>query len=161
MKVHDVMTPRPTCCTPDTSVVRAARLMADLDCGSLPVVGDLASRTPVGLITDRDIVIRAVARARNPAELIVHDCMTRPAITITAETRLDECVKLLELHQIRRVIVVDHGGHVVGIVAQADIATHASRRTTGELVRGVSESDHPRQEAHGALAHGLREPHEA
>jgi CBS domain-containing protein len=132
------MTRDPLCCTPDTSVAEAARMMTEHDVGALPVVGDLAARMPLGMITDRDIVTRTIAVGRDPMGLTVRDCMTAPAETITEATKLHECVRLLETDQIRRVIVVDANGACSGIVAQADIALHASRRETGDLVREVS-----------------------
>jgi len=139
MRVRDVMTKNPACCTPDTPLGIVARMMVECDCGAIPVVGGLSARMPLGIITDRDIVTRAIARGRDPMGLTARDCMTSPAITIVAEARLQECVQLLELSQIRRVIVVDAPGGCVGIVAQADIAEHASKRQTGDLVRQVSK----------------------
>lgn len=139
MKVRDVMTADPMCVTPDTSLEVVARLMLEYDCGVLPVVGDLEGKYPIGVVTDRDIVTRAVAGGRNPLELTVRDCMTLPAITVTENTTLDDCCVMLELNQIRRVVVVDRAGRVSGIVAQADIAAHASKRIVGELVREVSQ----------------------
>jgi CBS domain-containing protein len=138
MRARDVMTADPTCCTPDTSLEAIARLMIDLDCGAIPVVGDLAARFPVGMITDRDIVIRTLAAGLNPLELAARDCMTMPAITVIGETLLADVLEILELNQIRRMIVVDHDGRCCGIISQADVAQCASRRTAGELVHEVS-----------------------
>lgn len=143
MLVQDVMTRDPVCCTPDTSIADAARLMVDRDCGALPVVGDLTRRKPIGMITDRDIVTRAIAQDRDPMTLTVRDCMTSPAVTIVEGTSLHDCVEQLEIGQIRRVIVVDAAGSCIGVVAQADIALHASKRETGELVREVSRPGVP------------------
>src|SRR5690349_9683806 len=116
MRVRDVMTQQPTCCTPDTSLEAVARLMVDCDCGIIPVVGDLASKFPIGVITDRDIVTRVLAGGKNPLELTARDCMTMPAITVTEATRLHDCCDLLEINQIRRVLVVDRDGRLSGIV---------------------------------------------
>jgi CBS domain-containing protein len=143
MHVRDIMTKNPVCCTPDTSLASASRMMVEHDCGALPVVGDLASCMPLGIITDRDIVTRAIAADRDPMVMTVRDCMTSPAVTIVEETRVHECVELLELSQIRRVIVVDATGACCGIVAQADIALRASKRETGELVHEVSKRTVP------------------
>jgi len=137
------MTQDPVCCTPDTTLVEAARLMLERDCGGLPVVGDLSSRIPIGMITDRDIVTRTLAKDRDPKTMTVRDCMTTPAVTVVEETRLHDCVQLLELSQIRRVIVVDSNGACSGILAQADIALHASKHETGDLVREVSRPTEP------------------
>lgn len=148
MKVRDVMTAEPTCCTADTSLEAVARLMVDCDCGVLPVVGDLTNKFPIGVITDRDIVTRAIAGGKNPLELTARDCMTSPAITLVADTALDDCLDMLEINQIRRVVIVDDDGHVCGILAQADVAAHASKRTAGELVREVSQPTQARAFSH-------------
>jgi CBS domain-containing protein len=144
MKVRDVMTAEPTCCTPETSLEAVSRLMIDCDCGAIPVVGDLAAKFPIGIITDRDIVTRVVATGQDARGLTVRECMTSPAITVTADSSLADCLKLLEINQIRRMIVVDATGAVVGMVAQADIAAHATKRQAGELVREVSHPTTPR-----------------
>jgi len=143
MKVPDVMTPSPRVCTPDTTLEAVARMMIECDCGGIPVVGDLESRLPIGMITDRDIVVRAVADGLDPAELTARDCMTIPAVTITEDTSVDDCIELLEQRQIRRVIVVARSGAVSGIVAQADVATHVSKRKAGELLQQVSQPAPP------------------
>ncbi len=148
MKVSELMTNDPTCCTPETSIEAVARLMVDVDCGAIPVVGDLTSRFPIGIVTDRDIVVRTIAAGNNPLELTARDCMTAPAITVTKDTTLADCVDLLELNQIRRVVVVDRDGRIAGILAQADIAMHLSKRKAGELLQEVSEPTEARAFAH-------------
>ncbi|PYS78494.1 MAG: CBS domain-containing protein [Acidobacteria bacterium] len=116
------MTPDPTCCTPDTTLQRVAEMMVEHDCGEIPVVDNVASMLPVGVITDRDITCRTVAKGLNPLTLTVADCMTTPCVTVTPDTSLAECCRILEENQIRRVPVVDAGGTCCGIVALADIA---------------------------------------
>jgi CBS domain-containing protein len=143
MRVRDLMTRDPVCCTPDMTIDTVARMMSSLDCGAIPVVGDLVSRLPIGMVTDRDIVTRVIAMGRDARGLTVRECMTSPAVTVVDSTRVHDCVELLELTQIRRVIVVDHTGGCCGIVSQADIALHASKRETGDLVREVSKPNAP------------------
>jgi CBS domain-containing protein len=143
MLVRELMTTEPLCCTPDTSLADAARMMVDRDCGALPVVGDLVGRKPLGMITDRDIVTRALAANRDPLGMTVRDCMTSPAVTILEDARVNECLELLELSQIRRVIVVDASDACSGIVSQADVALHASKRETARLVHEVSKRSEP------------------
>ena len=116
-----------------------ARLMSTNDCGEIPVVESPEHRLLVGVVTDRDIVLRAVADGRNPAETPIGSCMTTNVITVTPDTTLDECRKVMEEHQIRRVPVVDDAGVCCGIVSQADVAQRASTGDTGELVRKVSK----------------------
>ena len=139
MEVKDIMTTDPACCTPDSTLQRVAEMMVENDCGEIPVVENVASMKPIGVITDRDITCRTVAKGLNPLTMTVSDCMTTPCVTVTPETTLDECCKVLEENQIRRVPVVDEGGACCGIVALADIAKHAKRRDTAEVVKEVSE----------------------
>ena len=139
MEVKDIMTPDPACCTPDTTLQRVAELMVENDCGEIPVIESVSSTRPVGVITDRDIVCRTVAKGINPLTLTASECMTTPCVTVTPDTSLDECCRLLEENQIRRIPVVDAAGNCCGIVALADIAKHAKKRDAGEVVREVSE----------------------
>ena len=139
MQVKDVMTPDPACCTPDTTLQRVAEMMVENDCGEIPVVENAADLKPVGVVTDRDIVCRTVAKGLNPLTLTVSDCMTTPCVTVTPDTPLDECCRVLEENQIRRVPVVDASGACCGIVALADIAKHAAKGETAEVVKEVSE----------------------
>lgn len=142
MRASEAMTRYPHCCTPETSLEHVARMMIEHDCGAIPVVGDLATRFPVGIITDRDIVTRVVAVGISPALLAVRDCMTAPPLTVAEDTSLSTVIDLLEERQIRRVIVTDHDGRVSGIIAAADVAAHASRRKAGELLQQVSMPSH-------------------
>lgn len=138
MKVKDVMSPNPTCCTPDASLRDVARAMVDQDCGEIPVVDGNETMRPVGVITDRDITCRAVAKGADTLQMRAGDCMTSPCITVTAEVGFDECCQVMESKQIRRVVVVDESGRLCGIVAQADVARHGSKRDTGRVVQEVS-----------------------
>jgi CBS domain-containing protein len=116
-----------------------AKLMVEYNCGEIPVVESMETLKPVGVITDRDITCRAVAQGKNPLEMIVAECMSSPCVTVTPETSLEECCRVLEQHQIRRVPVVDNGGILCGMVSQADIATCAPNERTAEVVREVSQ----------------------
>jgi len=139
MDVRDVMTANPACCTPTTSLRDVARLMAENDCGEIPVVDDEVQRHPIGVVTDRDIVIRTLAVGRDPMACSAGDAMTTPAVTTRPDCSLEDCRELMEAHQIRRVPVVDEEGRLCGIVAQADIAQRSSKREIGELVKEVSQ----------------------
>jgi CBS domain-containing protein len=139
MQVKDIMTKNPACCTPDTNLQEVARLMVQLDCGESPVVQSNQSMKLVGVITDRDITCRTVAVGKNPLEMTAGDCMSSPCITVTPEMSVEDCCQVMEENQVRRVPVVDESGACCGIVAQADIAQHASKRETGRVVREVSQ----------------------
>jgi CBS domain-containing protein len=139
MKVKDIMTPSPACCTTDTPLEAVARLMVEHHCGCIPVVRDLKSRHLIGVLTDRDIVCRALAQGVNPLEIGVEECMSAPAVTIRADASVEACCEALERHLLRRLPVVDAHGNCIGIVAQADIARAADAVHTGEVVRAVSQ----------------------
>jgi CBS domain-containing protein len=133
---RDVMTPKPACCTPRTTLDEIAKLMIENDCGEIPVVD--SSDQVVGVVTDRDIVCRAVAEGKNPLAHTAESCMSQPAVTVRADAPLDDVVSIMEKHQIRRVPVVDGDGGCTGIIAQADIARTSREREVAHLVREVS-----------------------
>lgn len=136
MRVEDVMTPSPQCASPDTSIRDVAKMMVDCDCGEIPVVDK--NERPIGVITDRDIACRVVAQGKDPNSTQARDAMSTPVVTVMPETDLEECCRLMEERQIRRIPVVDENGVCCGIVAQADIALRGDTEETGTLVRDVS-----------------------
>ena len=139
MRVKDVMTADPACCTSDTGLQEVAQMMIDHDCGEIPVVENKETNLPIGVITDRDIVCRSVAKGLNPLDLSVADCMSTPCVTVTPDMTMEQCGQILEDNKIRRVPVVDAAGSCCGIVALADIALHAKKNITAEVVKEVSE----------------------
>lgn len=141
MKVRELMSPDPACCTPDAKLQDVARLMVEHDCGEIPIVETRGSKKAIGVITDRDITVRTVAEGRNPLEVSARECMTTPVVSVGPDADLDECTRVMEEKQLRRVLVVDDKGELCGIVAQADIARHAPKRETGDMVREVSKKD--------------------
>jgi CBS domain-containing protein len=138
MKVTDIMTKDPACCEPETPLQEVAKLMLVNDCGEIPVVDSRRTMRPVGVVTDRDIVVRCVAEGKNPLEADAGDVMSSPVVTVTPDMDLDEVGDMMEEHQVRRIPVVDEAGAICGIVAQADIARHAHPREVAEVVREVS-----------------------
>jgi CBS domain-containing protein len=133
---RDVMTPDPARCSVTATLDEVAKLMVQHDCGEIPIV-DRTDR-PVGVITDRDIVCRAVAEGKNPTGQFVERVMTHRVVTVRADAPLEEVVTTMERHQIRRVPVVDESGCCVGIIAQADLASHARPGEAAELLRELS-----------------------
>jgi CBS domain-containing protein len=133
------MTKDPACCTADTPLQEVAQMMVEHDCGCVPVVDGEDSKMPVGMITDRDITTRVVAKGQNPLEMTAGDAMTSTVVSVTPETSVEECCNVMEQSQIRRVAVVDKNGACCGIVAQADVATNAAARQTAEVVQEVSK----------------------
>lgn len=136
--VADFMTPDPRTVTPETSIEEAARLFAMLDSGALPVVESDEDQTPIGMVTDRDIVTRILAHGDNPFDLTVADCMTTPALTIGIDDDVEDAVRIFEQSQVRRAIVVDDDGQCCGILAQADLAFAVDDELVAEMLRAVS-----------------------
>jgi CBS domain-containing protein len=139
LRVRDVMTADPTCCDRNTNLSDVARMMKECDCGLIPVVENEQTKKAIGTITDRDIVIRVVAEGKNPLELTAGDFMTTPCITVQEDNSLEDCIKVMEKNQIRRIVVADQNGRCAGIVAQADIARKLNAKTTAEVVEQISE----------------------
>jgi CBS domain-containing protein len=140
MTVREIMSTSPATCTSETHLDEVARLMYEHDCGAIPVVGtDGQTQRPVGIVTDRDIVVRCLAKGQNPLERVARDVMTGSAITIREDADLDECARAMEDHQIRRIVVVGHDGKITGIVAQADLALNAADEMTGRVVEDISQ----------------------
>ena len=132
--VRDAMTEAPRSIGKSVSVVEAARLMREQDIGSLPITDD---EMLVGMITDRDITTRVVAEASDPKVTLVEDVYSRDLISVEPDKELEEALRLMARHQVRRLPVVENG-RLVGIVAQADIAFRENETKTGELVEAIS-----------------------
>ena len=135
--VLSVMTSNPATCRSDTPVAVVAQLMIDHDCGEIPVID--GEGRPVGVITDRDIVVRLVAAGRDTAEAIAGDAMSQPVHSVPETGELRDCVCLMEAEQIRRVPVVDSAGRLTGMLSLADIALAGKDEATAEVVREVSQ----------------------
>ena len=132
----DLMTADPQCCTADTPLNEVAKLMVDCDCGEIPVVD--ADKKLIGVITDRDIVCRIVAKGQDPSGMTAQDAMTQPVISVKEDCSLEDILATMEENQIRRVPVVDASGCCCGIISQADVALVASESETGEMVKELS-----------------------
>ncbi|HTK70511.1 MAG TPA: CBS domain-containing protein [Candidatus Eisenbacteria bacterium] len=139
MEVERIMTSDPACCTPDTPLQEVARLMVENDCGQIPVIENEQSKRTIGVITDRDIVCRAIARGDNPLTMTAEHVMSQPVLTVRPSTKVEECCRLMEERQVRRAPVEDEEGRCCGIISLADIAQNMSEKTTGEVTRTVSQ----------------------
>ena len=155
MKAQDLMTPCPASCTPDDTARRAALLMSENDCGCLPVVESRNSDRVVGVVTDRDIALRAVARGKGP-DTPVRELMTADPECCPADADVEAVEHVMADRQVRRVVIVDGAGCCVGIVSQADLAREADRgrdvseREVARVVERISESRLGRQRARSA-----------
>jgi CBS domain-containing protein len=139
MNVREIMTPSPASATPDTNLRDVSRMMLENDCGAIPVTEGGTRGRPLGIVTDRDIVVRCVAQGKNPLEARAADVMSGPAVTVDSDEDVDDAAKLMGGKQVRRLVVLDEGGMVCGIVSQADIAMNAAKREIAKLVQEVSQ----------------------
>jgi CBS domain-containing protein len=134
-KVREVMTDRPRGVSADTPVGQAAELMESEDVGALPV---LDGEHLAGMVTDRDIVIRAVAKGKDPRGMPVREVATKDVVSVRADEDLSEALRIMASHQVRRLPVVDDDNRLIGVLAQADIALEAKEKAVGEMVEGIS-----------------------
>ncbi len=137
MKVKDLMTSSPTVVRPEDTASQAATLMKQEDCGAIPVVADGGKL--VGIVTDRDIVVRAVAAGKDPRSTPVSAVMSADPVTLSPDSDSDEAEKLMAEHQVRRLPVVDNG-HLVGIIVTAQLARREGAKEVGETIKGISEA---------------------
>jgi CBS domain-containing protein len=134
-RIREVMTDNVCAVDADQTVAHAAKMLKDEDVGLAPIVeGDKL----VGTLTDRDIAIRVVAEGKDPQSTKVRDVASTHLVTIDPEQDLDEALRLMAQHQVRRLPVVEEDGKLVGVVAQADVAEHAHAKKTGEVVEQIS-----------------------
>ncbi|MDX1377159.1 MAG: CBS domain-containing protein [Burkholderiales bacterium] len=139
MQLKQMMTKGAKTIGADAVLVEAARQMRESDVGALPVVQD---GSLCGIVTDRDITIRATASGRDPNKTAVKDVMTREVFTCPAGSDVGEAVRLMEEKQVRRIVVTDTNNHPVGVVSLGDIALDASsERIAAEALREVSKPD--------------------
>jgi len=146
MLAKEIMSRDPACCTPEDTLRTAARLMSDNDCGCLPVVESPNEKRVVGVLTDRDIAIRGVARGKSP-DSAVNDIMTPSPACCSPEDDVEDVERIMTDRQVRRVPVVGNDGRVVGMIAQADLAREdraLSDREVGRIVEKISEPTPPR-----------------
>src|SRR5436309_11916756 len=135
-RIREIMTSNPSTVEPDKTVVDAARIMMREDAGVVPVT---ENGRLTGMVTDRDIAIRVVAEGKDPQSTPVREVASKDLVTIDPEQDLDEALRLMAQHQVRRLPVVEEDGRLVGIVAQADIAQFASEKATGDVVADISK----------------------
>jgi CBS domain-containing protein len=135
-KVKDVMTTRPRAVTPQTPLSEVAQLMESEDVGAVPVVeGDRL----VGIVTDRDIVVRAIAKGKDPRGMPAAEAASRELVTVTPDDELSDALELMARYQVRRLAVTAEDERLVGVVSQADIALQGKDKDTGEVVQSISQ----------------------
>lgn len=137
MHVSQVMSTTIHSIGPDSTLAEAARLMADHDIGILPVV---TSKEPLGMLTDRDIVVRAVAEGRDPSQTQVRDVMTLGVATVADYQNAEDAARLMSEQQVRRVLVVDRDNCCVGIVSLGDLAVRMeNEEVSADALEKISE----------------------
>jgi CBS domain-containing protein len=134
--VQELMTKNPRSIDADKSVTYAAKMLRDEDVGLAPIVeGDRL----IGTVTDRDITIRLVAEGKDPESTKVKEIASINLVTVDPRQDLDEALKLMAKHQVRRLPVIEEGGRLVGVVAQADVARNVDEKQTGWVVEEISQ----------------------
>lgn len=134
-KAREVMTRDAQCVQESQSLADAARLMRDLDVGALPICGD--DNRLKGMVTDRDIVVRCIAEGGDPQGTQVSSLARGKPVTIGADDEIEEALRTMSAHQVRRLPVID-GHDLVGMISQADIARNLSDDKIGNLVEAIS-----------------------
>jgi len=135
MKVKELMTQDPATLGPNATIGEAATLMKQEDCGSIPIVDD---GRLVGIVTDRDIVVRAIAAGKEPKRTRISEIMSADPITVRPDDSVDEAEQAMRERQVRRLPVVEDG-RLVGIIVTAQLARNESERETGETIKDISE----------------------
>jgi CBS domain-containing protein len=139
MNLSTIMTGGIESILPQASLAEAAKKMASQDIGSLPVCAE--PRRVVGIITDRDITVRAVARGMDPNQTRVEEVMTRDVLSCSSEAEVEDACQLMEKRQVRRLLVTGQDDTPVGIVSLGDIALCLRESQAGEVLKKVSEPD--------------------
>jgi CBS domain-containing protein len=133
--IRDLMTKNPCTIDADKPVAYAAKMMRDEDVGLAPIV---EGQKLIGTITDRDIAVRVVAEGKDPEFTKVRDVATTRLVTVDPDQDLGEALRLMAQNQVRRLPVVEEDGKLAGVIAQADVAKHATDSQTGEVVEQIS-----------------------
>ena len=133
---RDIMTPECNCVGENDTVLDAAQRLAELDVGAMPICGE--DDRLKGMITDRDIVVKVLAQGKDPASTSVSELATQDeVVTIGADDPIDEVLRTMTQHKVRRLPVID-GHECVGIISQADVATNVEEVQVGDLVEAIS-----------------------
>ena len=135
MKVKELMTQDPATLGPNATIGEAATLMKQEDCGSIPIVDD---GRLVGIVTDRDIVVRAIAAGKEPKRTRISEIMSADPITVRPDDSVNDAEQAMRERQVRRLPVVEDG-RLVGIIVTAQLARNESERETGETIKDISE----------------------
>lgn len=138
---REIMSKDPLCCVPGDAVDVVARVMVTEDIGAIPVVHDLRESVLLGIVTDRDLVVKVVAEGHDPKSVTVGEVMTREPIACRADSNVQAVLDTMAEHQLRRIPIVDENRRLVGIIAQADVAARLARPAeTARIVEEISQA---------------------
>ena len=141
-KCNEVMTKNPVCCLPIDTAAKAAQLMKRDNIGSIPVFENEQTKRLVGIVTDRDLALKIVAEGLDAKSTKVEAVMTRKVVTCRADDDLQKAIDAMAFHQLRRIPVIDNDNKIVGIIAQADVATRVDQpEKTAEMVKDISQAN--------------------
>ena len=141
-KCSDVMTRDVVTCTPENTIADVARLMKTEDIGPVLIVDNEANNTLVGIITDRDIVLKVIADGQDANTTRVGDAMSKKLVTCRADDDINVAMQAMAQFQLRRIPVVEDNMRLVGIISQADVATRVDApEKTGEVVKEISQEN--------------------
>lgn len=144
IKCHEVMTENPVCCLAGDNVETVAQWMRTLDIGALPVVETHQTKKLIGIVTDRDLAVRVIGQGREIENTAIGNVMTPDPLTCRPFDYLHTVLEIMSQYQVRRVPVVDHDGGVLGIIAQADVATRLHNPSiTATVVAEISRQTQP------------------
>jgi CBS domain-containing protein len=139
VKVSEIMTPGIQFARPDETIQDVALKMIECNCGAIPVVEGEGSMRLMGVITDRDIVIRCVAKGLDPTSASCSEFMTTDIETTTPDASIEELERIMSTSQVRRVPILDENGSLVGMVSQADLALAGPKADVAEVVQDISK----------------------
>ena len=141
-KCNEVMTKNPVCCLPNDMVAKVAQLMKSKDIGPVPIIENEQTKKLVGIVTDRDLALKIVAEGRDAKSTKAEEVMTRKVVTCRGEDDVQKALDAMSEHQLRRIPVVDNDNRIIGIIAQADVATRVDQPAkTAEVVKDISQSN--------------------
>lgn len=141
-KCRDIMTEDVVVSTPDDTVAEVARLMKTEDIGPVLIVDNQQSKTLVGIVTDRDLVLKVIAEGHDPQTKRVGDVMSKKLVTCYADDNVETAMKAMAQYQLRRIPVIGDNMQLVGIISQADVATRVDvPEETAEVVKEISQEN--------------------
>ena len=139
---ESMMTKDPICCLPTDTVVKAAQLMKRENIGSIPVIENELTRKLVGIVTDRDLALKVVAQGKDAKSTKVELVMTNMLVTCLADDEIQMALDAMSEHQLRRIPIVNNENKILGIIAQADVATRVNKpEKTAEMVKDISQAN--------------------